>query len=76
MNTALERTHRKFGIEPVKWFDVIRACKSNFGDTNFLDQYHTRPWITDGYTLFIRQDLLDDSFITYLGLVCKIKQST
>ncbi len=75
MNTELERTHRKFEIEPVKWREVIQVCKSAFGDTDFMQQYHLRPWITAGYALFIRQDLLDDSFVTYLGLVCKIKQS-
>lgn len=76
MNTELERTHRGFDIDPYKWSEVIAACKANFGDTDFMQQPHLRPWITATYTLFVRNDLLDDSFITYLGLVCKIKQST
>lgn len=73
MNKELKRTHQSFDIEPVKWFSVIDACKANFGDNDHLQAYHLRPWITNGYTLFVRFDLLDDKFITYLGLVCKIK---
>lgn len=73
MTKELERTHQSFDIEPAKWVDVIAACKANFGDNNIYQQYHSRPWITNGYSLFIRFDLLDNRFITYLGLVCKIK---
>lgn len=76
MNTELERTHRGFNIEPMEWYKVVHSCKDRFGDTDHMQHYHLRPWITNGYTLFVRNDLLDDSFITYLGLVCKIKQPT
>ena len=73
MNKELNRTHQSFDIEPAKWFGVIDECRVRFGDNDPYQQYHTRPWITNGYTLFVRFDLLDDKFITYLGLVCKIK---
>lgn len=73
MNKELSRTHQGFDIDPAKWFGVIDDCKARFGDNDYLQAYHTRSWITNGYTLFIRTDLLDDSFVTYLGLVCKIK---
>lgn len=73
MYKQLLKTHREFKIEPVKWFEVIDACKQRFGDTEYLEDYHTRAWVTGGYDLYIRFDLLDDSFVTYLGLVCKIK---
>lgn len=76
MNDELKRTHRGFKIDPYKWHEVVASCKGRFGDTDYLEQYHTRDWITDGYTLFIRNDLLDNNFITYLGLVCKLEQST
>lgn len=73
MNKSLQRTHQGFDISPFKWSDVIAACKLNFGDNNPYQSYHLRPWITSGYTLHVRNDLLDDKFITYLGLVCEIK---
>ena len=74
MNKVLLKTHQSFDIAPNKWLDVISACKANFGDTNHLQAYHLRPWITNGYTLFVRNDLLDDKFITYLGLVCGVQR--
>ena len=71
MKKELASTHQGFAIKPGFWFDVIAACKEHFGYNNYLQQYHLRPWITSSYTLYIRNDLLDDKFITYLGLVCK-----
>ena len=73
MNKELKQTHQSFNIDPNKWFAVIDACKSNFGDNNPYQPYNQRPWITNGYNLHVRNDLLDDKFITYLGLVCTIK---
>jgi len=75
MSNKLEHTHRRFRIDPFKWIDVIGACKNNFGDTDHMQQYHLRPWITNGYALLIRNDLLDDNFVTYLGLVCDLRKS-
>lgn len=73
MNKALDSTHQGFDIDRNKWFGVIDECKANFGDNNPYEQYHLRAWITNGYTLFVRKDLLNDKFITYLGLVCEIR---
>jgi hypothetical protein len=74
MKKALQRTHREFDIDPDFWREVIASCKSHYGFADYMKEYHLRPWVTDAYTLFIRNDLLDDSFVTYIGLVCKIKQ--
>lgn len=73
MKKALARTHQCFNIAPGKWYDVLAECKSHFGYHNHLQEYHLRAWVTSGHTLFVRNDLLDDQFITYLGLVCKIQ---
>lgn len=73
MKKALSRTHQGFDIDPIKWYDVLAECKDHFGYHNYLQEYHLRPWVTSSYTLFVRNDLLDDQFITFLGLVCKIR---
>lgn len=74
MSNKLEQTHRRFKIDPFKWQEVVASCKKNFGDTDHMQQYHLRPWITNEYALHIRNDLLDDTFVTYLGLVCDLKK--
>lgn len=73
MKKALERTHQSFDIEPANWHIVLDECKAHFGYHNYLQQYHLRSWVASSYTLFVRNDLLDDQFTTYLGLLCKIK---
>lgn len=74
MKNDLSRTHTKFEVESDYWQTTIKTVRAKLGESSHLQAYHVRPWITDGYYLHVRNDLLDDSFITYLGLIAKFKQ--
>jgi len=74
MNSSLTRTHTAFAIEPSRWFGTINEVRTKLGESDHLQAYHLRPWITSSYTLYIRNDLLDNSFTTYLGLLSKFTQ--
>lgn len=74
MNKELARSHIGFDIVPARWFNTIAAVRDKLGENNIMQQYHLRNWITNGYTLYIRKDLADNSFVSYLGLISKFEQ--
>lgn len=75
MKDSLNKTHIGFDIEPNRWSSIIADVRNKLGNNDYLQEYHLRPWITDGHTLYIRNDLANhDSFATYLGLISKFNK--
>lgn len=72
---TVKNTHRRFSIDPYKWYVVVDNCKAHFKDTDCMQPFTLRPWVTNtSHELFIRNDLATDSFVTYLGLIKDYKR--
>lgn len=74
--TEYQQTHKQFEVDcnQMDWWEIVKLLREHLGDNDPLMRRAKRQWFTNGYTVWIRRDCLDNPFVTWLMLQVKTQR--